>query len=383
MRIALFSGNYNYLREGANQALNRLVVYLEAKAGCQVRVYSPVGEAPAFEPSGTLVPVPSIALPVRSEFRLALGLPRAIRDDLRKFAPDLVHVSTPDILGTRAQTWAKRMNVPIVASMHTRFESYLDYYGLGWLRPLAEAHLRRFYRRSDHVVAPTPALAAELRRIRGDDHASVWSRGVDRSLFSPMRRDPDLRRAIGLGDDEVALLFFGRLVLEKGIGIFVEVFKELQRRGAPIRALVVGTGPAADRLESLPGSIMTGHLEEAALASAIASADIMLTPSTTETFGNVVLEAMASGLPVVSADAPSARALLVDGETGMLCPAHEPEAYVNRIMSLLASPDARQRLGSAARLASEAFSWDVACESVMRAYAAVKEARQHDSGAGS
>jgi len=98
-------------------------------------------------------------------------------------------LSTPDILGTRAQTFAKRIGVPVVASLHTRFETYFEHYGLGWARPLAEAHLRRFYRRCDHVLAPTPAIVAELKRVRGDEAVSLWSRGVDRDLFSPARRD--------------------------------------------------------------------------------------------------------------------------------------------------------------------------------------------------
>ena len=130
MRIALFTGNYNYVREGANQALNRLVAHLEQHAGAAVRVYSPVTDTPAFEPAGDLVPVPSIALPVRSEFRLALGLPRATRRDLTRFAPDIIHVATPDILGTRAQTFALDRGTPLVVSLHTRFETYLGYYGL-------------------------------------------------------------------------------------------------------------------------------------------------------------------------------------------------------------------------------------------------------------
>lgn len=372
MRIALFSGNYNYLREGANQALNRLVAYLEAKAGCEVRVYSPVTDRPAFEPAGTLVPVPSIALPVRSEFRLALGLPSTIRADIRSFAPDIVHVSTPDILNTRAQTLAKQMGVPIVVSMHTQFESYLDYYRIGWLRPLVEGHLRRFYRRGDHVVAPTPALVDAVRRMRGDDQASVWSRGVDRLMFSPAHRDFEWRRSIGLVDGEIALLFFGRLVLEKGIGTFVEVVRELQRCGAPVRALVVGEGPANHLFRDLPGAILTGHLEGAALARAVASADVMLTPSTTETFGNVVLEAMASGVPVVSADAPSARALLIDGVTGLLCPPRDVAQYADRIRQLVDRHEFRRQIGSAARQASKAFSWDASCESVVRAYRSVR-----------
>jgi len=367
MRVALFSGNYNYLREGANQALNRLVDYLEAKAGCEVRVYSPVTNTPAFAPAGTLVPVPSITLPVRKEFQLALGLPRAIRRNIAEFAPAIVHVATPDILCTRAQTFAKKLGIPIVASMHTRFEAYLDYYGLGWARPLAEAHIRRFYRRSDHVVAPTPNLVAEMKALRGDDCASVWSRGIDRHLFSPTRRDLTWRRAQGFSDDTVVILFFGRLVLEKGVETFVSVIRALEGR-APVKPLVVGAGPAADTFAGLSGAVLTGHLEGAELARAVASADIMVSPSTTETFGNVVLEAMACGLPVVSADAPSARALLIDGETGLLCPPCEISTYVEAILRLITVTDARESMGASARAASSAYSWDAACESVATVY---------------
>ncbi|MFD1610588.1 glycosyltransferase family 4 protein [Sphingomonas tabacisoli] len=367
MRIALFSGNYNYLREGANQALNRLVHYLEHQAHHQVRVYSPVTATPAFEPAGTLVPVPSVKLPVRGEFQLALGLPRAIRRDIEGFAPDLVHVSTPDILGTRAESFAKRLGVPIVASQHTLFETYLEHYGLGWARPLAEAHLRRFYRRADHVLAPTPALVSAMKEMRGDERASVWSRGVDRDLFSPDRRDMAWRRAQGIAEDEIAVLFFGRVVLEKGVAIFAEVVAELQRRGHPVRPLIVGAGPALAMLDGLAGVVVCGHLEGEALARAVASADIMLTPSTTETFGNVVLEAMASGLPVVSADAPSARALIESGRTGLICSPRDVADYVAAIEKLLA-PDARRTMRAAASAASAGYSWDAASASVERVY---------------
>lgn len=368
MRIAIFSGNYNYLREGANQALNRLAAYLEAKAGCTVRAYSPVTDTPAFEPAGTLVPVPSVALPFRSEFRLALGLPRAIRADLEHFRPDIVHVATPDILDTRAQTFAKQLGVPVVASLHTLFETYLEHYRLGWARPAVEAHLRRFYRRSDHVLAPTPGLVADLKRMRGDGRVSLWSRGIDRELFHPDRRDLAWRCAQGVADDETAVLFFGRLVLEKGVDIYVSVLRALQARGARARPLVVGDGPAAARFEALPGAVMAGHLHGPDLARAIASADVMLTPSTTETFGNVVLEAMASGVPVVSADAPSARALIDDGRTGLIRPPRDVQAYAEAIAGLVARPEERGRIGAAARAASAAYSWDAASEAVAKAY---------------
>lgn len=370
MRVALFSGNYNYLREGANRALNRLVAYLEARAGCTVRVYSPVTDTPAFEPAGTLVPVPSVALPLRQEFRLALGLPRAIRADIAAFAPDIVHVATPDILGTRAIGFARHRGIPVVASLHTRFEAYLDYYRLAWLRPLAEAHLARFYRRCDHVVAPTPALVEEMRRLRGDARASLWSRGIDRDRFSPARRDLAWRRAHGVPDDSALILFFGRLVAEKEVATFVAVLKALAPRH-DIRALVVGAGPAADAFAALPDAILTGHLAGADLARAVASADILLHPSTTETFGNVVLEAMASGLPAVAADAPSARALLAEGETGLLCPPRDVAAFARAVEALVDDTARRRTLGAAARTASRVYSWDAASESVAAVYRAL------------
>lgn len=364
MRVALFSGNYNYIKEGANQALNRLVRHVETERGATVRVYSPVTDTPAFEPAGTLVPVPSVALPMRREFRLALGLPGRVRRDVEAFAPDLFHISSPDWLGTRAQTLAKRLGVPVVASLHTRFETYLGHYGLGWARPALEAHLRRFYLRSDHVLAPTRSIVEELRSLRGDDRVSLWSRGVDRALFDPARRDEAWRRRQGIAPDEVAVLFFGRLVREKGVEEYVAAVRALQARGQPVRPLVVGEGPAAERFRALPGAILTGHLQDEALARAVASADILLNPSRSEAFGNVVLEAMASGLTIVSADAPSARQLLSEGETGLLCGGD----YAAAVESLLASRDRRLALGRAARRASEAYDWTTASASAARAY---------------
>ncbi len=371
MRIALFSGNYNYVQEGANQALNRLVHYLESVAGHQVRVYSPVTDTPAFAPAGTLVPVRSVRLPVRGEFQLALGLPRSTRRDVERFAPDLIHVSTPDILGTRAQTFAKRRSIPLVASMHTRFETYPAYYGHGWMTPLVEAHLRRFYRRSDHVLAPTPALVSEMKAMRGDDRATLWSRGIDGALFRPDRRDMAERRRWDIADDEIAILFFGRLVLEKGIATFVDVVDALQRNGRPVRPLIVGAGPALEAFGALKGVVSTGHLQGEALARAVASADIMLAPSTTETFGNVVLEAMASGVSVVSADAPSARQLIKHGENGFLCPAKDLRRYITEIEALIASPALRSKIGAAARKSSEKHSWADASASVEGVYRAL------------
>ncbi|MEO6225473.1 MAG: glycosyltransferase family 1 protein [Sphingomicrobium sp.] len=374
MRVALFSGNYNYVREGANQALNRLVADLENR-GYTFRIYSPVTDTPAFEPAGTLVGVPSIPLPRRREFQLALGINRKLRGDIRAFRPDLIHVATPDILGTRAQTLAKQLGVPAVASLHTRFETYLSHYRMDWARPLVEAHLKRFYRRSDLVLVPNHALLAEMRVLRSGHGVEIWSRGVDRHLFNPARRSAPWRATHGWGDDDIVILWFGRIVAEKGIDRFIEVVQLLRRSGRVVRALVVGDGPARNRFVNLPDTSFAGQLDGEALATAVASADIMLCPSLTEAFGNVVLEGMASGLAVVSADAPSARALIDAGQSGLLC-ADLGEDYASAIAGLIDNPEDRQRLGQRARAAAAAFSWEEASLSVERAYADVLNRRE-------
>ncbi|MDB5706490.1 MAG: glycosyl transferase family 1 [Sphingomonas bacterium] len=371
LRVALFSGNYNYVRDGANQALNRLVGFL-GEMGMDVRVYSPTSDTPAFAPVGTLVPVPSVAIPGRPEYRLALGLARDARRDLEHFRPDIVHLSAPDMLGTRAQTWARRRGIPIVASLHTRFESYFDYYGLGWARRMVEAHLRRFYRRSDMVLVPNHALVEEMAGLRGDRGVRLWGRGVDTDLFGPHRRDPAWRRSLGYGDDEVVILFFGRLVLEKGVAHFAETIRALRRQGRRVRPLIVGEGPARPVFEALGDVVLTGHLDGPTLGRAIASADILLTPSTTEAFGNVVLEAMAAGLAIVSADAPSARALLTDGVEGLLCSPGRRDAYVEATARLLDSPDARRRLAAAARWAAGGHDWASTLHTVADSYEVVR-----------
>ena len=193
LRIALFSGNYNYVRDGANQALNRLVGFL-LRQGAQVRVYSPTVEHPAFPPTGDLVSVPSIAIPGRPEYRLAYRLPDSVRRDLAAFDPNVVHVAAPDIVAHRAVSWARKRGVPVLSSVHTRFDTYLQYYGLQFLEPTVRAVIRRYYRRCDAIVVPAESTAAILRAQRMNKDISLWARGVDREQFNPDRRSLEWRR---------------------------------------------------------------------------------------------------------------------------------------------------------------------------------------------
>lgn len=368
LRIALFSGNYNYVRDGANQALNRLVAYFESQ-GCTVRVYSPTSASPAFPPAGTLVSVPSFAIPGRDEYRLARGLPETLKRDIRAFAPDIIHLSAPDPLGHAAKKLGRAMGVPVVASVHTRFETYLQYYGFGWLRAVGEALLRRFYGGLDEVFVTSAGFGDVLREQRLIDHAAVWSRGVDKLRFNPMKRSLPWRRNLGIADDDVVIGFVGRLVLEKGLDVVAAVAAELKARGVPHKLLIVGDGPARERFAAqVPEAIFTGFLDGDTLPRAYASADMLFNPSITETFGNINLEAMASGIPVVAAIATGSNCLIADGANGRLVPHDDIAGFADALGTYLTDAEARRVVGIDGLRRAAAYDWDVINGAVLSRY---------------
>ena len=368
LRIALFSGNYNYVRDGANQALNRLVDYL-LRQGVQVRIYSPTVKEPAFPATGDLVSIPAIPIPGRSEYRLPIALPARVRRNLAAFNPNVVHVSSPDIVGHRAVTWARRRKIAAVASVHTRFDTYLAYYHLQAFEPLARDIMRRFYHRCEVVMAPAESTAVILRVQRMNRDIAIWARGVDRDQFNPDRRDLGWRRSKGIADDEIVVAYLGRIVMEKGLDVFVEAILALIDRGIRHRVLVIGDGPARPWFEQqLPDAVFAGQLTGPDLARALASADVLLNPSITEAFGNVTLEAMASGLPVIAADATGASNLVRSGVTGMLVDGTEPDEFAGAIEGYALDPDLRRRHGEAGLAIAKGMDWDSINATVIRVY---------------
>jgi glycosyltransferase involved in cell wall biosynthesis len=368
LRVALFSGNYNYVRDGANQALNRLVAYL-LRQGVKVRVYSPTVKEPAFPATGDLVSIPAVPIPGRSEYRLPIALPARARRDLADFNPNVVHVSSPDIVGHRAVTWARRNKVAAVASVHTRFDTYLAYYHLQALEPLARNIMRRFYHRCEVVMAPAESTAVILRAQRMNRDIAIWTRGVDRELFNPERRDMSWRRSIGIADEEMVIAFLGRVVMEKGLDVFTDAIHAFAERGLKHRVIVIGEGPARPWFEQqLPKAIFTGELTGNALARALASADLFLNPSITEAFGNVTLEAMACALPVIAAEATGATNLVRNGVTGTLVDGGEPDEFADALEAYALDPDLRRRHGEAGLAIAKTMDWDSINSAVIRAY---------------
>jgi glycosyltransferase involved in cell wall biosynthesis len=376
LRLALFSGNYNYVRDGANQALNRLAGYL-LRQGAKVRVYSATTDTPAFEPTGDLVSLPSVPIPARPEYRLTTGLPADVRKDLADFAPNIVQISSPDISAHRAVTWARRRNIPVIGSIHTRFETYLTYYHLEFVEPVLRVLLRRLYRRCDALLVPARSTAAVLRAQRMNDHIYLWGRGVDREQFNPGRRDMEWRRSIGIADEELVVMFLGRLVLEKGLDIFAATIDELRRRGIRHRALVIGEGPARAMFETeMPTGIFMGHLVGEELARAVASSDVFLNPSVTEAFGNVTLEAMACELPVVAAAATGTNNLVRDGENGILVEPGDVVAFADALEGYSREPALVKRHGEAGLAHARTQDWDEINAAVLKVYGSVLERRR-------
>ena len=376
LRIALFSGNYNYVRDGANQALNRLVGFL-LRRGAKVRVYAPMVDNPAFPPTGDLVGLGSVSIPKRREYRIPTGINRAARRDLEAFAPNIVHISSPDVAAHRAVTWARQRNIATVASVHTRFETYLSYYHLEFLEPTIRAIMRRLYRRCDAILAPAESTAAVLRAQRMSRNIHIWTRGVDREQFNPGRRDMAWRRSLGIADEELAVMFLGRLVLEKGLDDFAGALDLLKARGVPHHALIIGEGPAREWLEAqMPDAVFTGQLVGDELARAVASADVFLNPTVTEAFGNVTLESMACAVPVIAAEATGATSLIHDDRTGILCEPGDIEAYADALELYVRSPEVRERHGAAGLAYAKTQDWDEINAAVLKVYSRVIEKRE-------
>lgn len=358
-RVLLYSGSYNHITDGVTLTLNRLVAYLES-IGIEVLVVAPTSRRPELEGAGTFLPAPSIPAPGRGEYRMGTIIPPALRHRMTSFRPDVIHVATPDLLGRWTMSYGRRKQIPIVTTYHTDFTSYLSYYNLDFLEPSLLKYLRYFYRRCDLVCVPSQSMIDELRERGIEGNMRIWARGVETDRFSPEKRSMEWRRERGVADGIPLITYVGRLVQEKNVHLLTEVHKRLKSRGVPHRLMIVGDGPERSRLEEeLPGQIFTGHLNGANLATAYASSDVFFFPSTTETFGNVILEAMSSGLPALCAVATGSNDLVLHNRTGFLTPVDRIEHMTEQLESLALDPVLREAMGCNARREAENYHWEI------------------------
>lgn len=355
LRVAIFTGNYNHIQDGVSLTLNRLVAFLEER-NVPVIVFGPTVDEPALDHEGEFIPVPSIPVPGRSEYRLTTGFPDEAQHRLQEFGPTIVHLATPDLLGFRAMRWAQQKKIQIVASYHTHFTSYLKYYNLEILELMGWKYVEWFYSQCKHVYVPSPSMADELAEKNIGNGIRIWARGVDTDQFNPNQRDEEWRKQHGFENDDIVMTFVSRLVWEKNLQTFVDVAKRLSDT---VKPMIVGDGPAMKELQHmLPNAVFTDFITGDELARAYASSDVFLFPSETETFGNVTLEAMSSGLPCVVADAPGSKSLVESGINGYLAPPRNTEEFANCVREIVENERLRKKMGKAARQKAMAYSWE-------------------------
>ncbi|HET7221720.1 MAG TPA: glycosyltransferase family 1 protein [Rhodanobacteraceae bacterium] len=286
---------------------------------------------------------------------LQMGMPRGgeLRRRWCERRPDAIYIATEGLLGISAMRAANALQIPVVTGFHTRFHDYASHYGVGLLAPLVRSRLMQFHRRAQMTLVPTRTLLDELAEA-GIRHVRRLRRGVDTDLFTPARREPALRRSWGATGDTPVMLCVGRLAAEKGLGLALQAFRALQARIPTARMVMVGDGPQRGALaDAYPDVIFAGTKRGEDLATHYASADMFLFPSLTETFGNVVLEAMASGLAVVAFDRAAAQEHVANGISGLVVPESDARGFITSAYELGLDAETRRMLGINARIVAQ------------------------------
>ncbi|MCB1307922.1 MAG: glycosyltransferase family 1 protein [Leptospiraceae bacterium] len=353
MRIAYFTETFLPNIDGVALTLARLLTHLNNN-GHRALLFAPAG-SPARYANQRVISLPGIAFPLYPEIKLVSPM-TDVSGELRRFQPDLVHLVNPVSLGLAGLQAARSLQIPLAASFHTDIAGFARRWGLGIFQDVIWSYLRWVHNQMELNFCPSNPTA-ELLQNNGIQNLRLWSRGVDAHMFHPLHRHAETRKFLCAGDIETTLLLYvGRLSPEKRI----HHLRPLLDRFSNIRLAVVGDGPARSELErQFAGTrtIFCGALRGSELSRAYASADAFVFPSANETFGNVVLEAMASGLPVIAADQGGPRDLVVPGESGFLFDSDDPDDLIDCAQQLLESPDRMRRMGTRGRQLATSRSW--------------------------
>jgi glycosyltransferase involved in cell wall biosynthesis len=357
MRIAVVTETYPPEVNGVALTVHTLVSQMAAD-GHELLLVRPrqpgVSAMPLAQPIGELL-VAGAALPKYPGLRFGFPAGRLLARHFGARRPDAIYVATEGPLGWSAVRAASRLGIPVATGFHTRFDAYAAAYGLGPLTPLVRNWLRRLHNASGATVVPTDELRQWLEE-RGFERVRVVARGVDTELFDPARRDTLLRARWGVGPRGLAVIYVGRIAAEKNLELAIKAFRLIRQQRPDARFIWVGTGPLAARLQrEHPDFIFTGLRLGEDLAAHIASADLFLFPSLTETFGNVTIEAMAVGVPTIAFDYGAARAHMKDGVHGRLAASGDEPAFVDAAVQAAVDDNARRAMGVAARRAALAL----------------------------
>lgn len=366
IRLALFTDTYAPQVNGVARTLERLVHAVEARGGA-VRVETV--EDPEAQADARVRRWPSSPFWAYPQLRMSAPPRPQLMQELRAWGPTLIHAATPFGVGLAGRAAARALGVPLVTSYHTSFSEYLRHYKLSALDAVAWPFLRWFHNSGARTFAPSQMVKGQLG-ARGFRNVRVWSRGVDPLRFHPRFRSREMRSAMGATDDTIVIAYVGRLAPEKGIHVALEGLRDVvATHGARVRIAIAGDGPDEMRCrEQAPkGTWFAGALHGEQLSSFYASADLLVFPSTTETFGNVVLEAMASGVPVVAPDI-GATLELATAHTSALFRAGSALSLADTVNALISNPTRRHRLRAAALAQASTRRWEAVWDGLIGEY---------------
>ena len=320
------------------------------------------------------VRLPGIPIPGYPQLRLGLPASRRLRQLWSLSRPDLVHVATEGPLGASAITTAHEFGIPVTSSFHTNFDQYTRDYRIGWLKPVVAAWLRHLHNRTRRTFVPTPTLLTRLS-TEGYTNLRLLSRGVDTVLFNPAQRDASLRNSWGVAPEDPVILHVGRIAPEKNYPLLFRAFDAVKAVEPRARLVLVGDGPRLSAYQrQRPDVIFTGFYTGLNLARHYASGDLYLHASSTETFGNVITEALASGLAVSAFDYAAAHEFIRHEENGLVAPVDDEATFFANARRLITDRPLRQRLRAAAPAAVHNRSWDA----VIDGFAADLAAAMHE-----
>ncbi|MBD1384392.1 glycosyltransferase family 1 protein [Mucilaginibacter rigui] len=312
--------------------------------------------------------IPAIPLPINTNYSIALPMlaKKRLHNKLQAFGADVIHISTPSFLGNFGLDYANRTGLPVISIYHTHFISYIDYYFKyapifikGLKQRIAKGH-KSFYNRCDKVYVPSETIKTELREMGVyTSKMKIWKRGIDAYLFSPDKKDKSIIRRL-TGNNNPTIIFASRLVWEKNLETLFAIYDKMQAGAKQVNFLIVGDGTAWLACEArMPKAIFTGKISHQKLAGLYASADVFLFPSVSEAYGNVVIEAMASGLPCVIADGGGSGDFIEQGINGFKCSPYNADDYVEKIELLLANKALSIQFAAEGLQSSRKLSWEI------------------------
>ncbi len=356
MKIALYAGTYVKDKDGAVKSIYQLVASFRKK-GHEVAVWSPDVSARDNHNGLSVHTLPSVPIPLYPDYKLGFFTGET-RRQLEAFAPDIVHISTPDIIGRKFLLYARGKNIPVASAFHTDFPSYLSYYHLGFALKPAWKYLTWFYNNCNVVLAPNESVRVKLSgyNIRNID---IWSRGIDKELFDPSRRSDAIRSSWNAGERTV-VVYAGRFVLYKDIEVVMRVYDRFMQGpyADKVRFVMIGSGPEEEEMRRrMPEAVFTGYLTGVELPVAYACGDIFLFPSTTEAFCNVALEALASGLPAIVSDAGGCREIVNRSAGGLVASEGNVGDFYSKCLELIGDSPRYRELRARGLAFAEAQSW--------------------------